>query len=469
MTLTASPTEIGLVRFLDVNAISPSPENDRLYRPIDLGDSDIQALAESIGEIGIKEPLLVSEDGWILSGHRRHAAAKLAGLDAVPCRVEPIRRDDEPDRFMTLLRECNRQRVKTLDEALREEVVSADPTEAHRALVEYRREKARVDVVELAVGERKERKRISKAKRPMLEAALRVIDERRKFWPLSDRGIHYALLNDPPLRHASKAGSLYVNDRKSYHDLCDLLTRARLTGDVPMAAIDDATRPITTWEVWHSAQDFIRDEVGDLFRGYFRDLMASQPNHIEILGEKITVESMIRPVAMEFTIPYTIGRGYSSIPPRRDMLRRFQQSGKERLVLLILSDFDADGQEIAASFARSMRDDFAISESRIVPAKVALTAEQVKRYDLPPGMEAKKSSSRYGKFAAKHGEHVWELEALPPETLQAELRTAIANVIDLDLYNAELAAEHADAAMMEGYRRRACWALGDLLDEEVEL
>ena len=254
MTLTASPTEIGLVRFLDVNAISPSPENDRLYRPIDLGDSDIQALAESIGEIGIKEPLLVSEDGWILSGHRRHAAAKLAGLDAVPCRVEPIRRDNEPDRFLTLLRECNRQRVKTFDEAMREEVVSADPTEAYRALVEYRREKARVDVVELAVGERKERKRISKAKRPMLEAALRVIAERRDFWPLSDRSIHYALLNAPPLRHASKPGSVYDNNKKCYKDLCDLLTRARLTGEVPMEAIDDSTRPVTTWEVWRHAQ-----------------------------------------------------------------------------------------------------------------------------------------------------------------------------------------------------------------------
>ena len=45
------------------------------------------------------------------------------------------------------------------------------------------------------------------------------------FCPLSDRSIQYALLNDPALRHAAKPDSVYANDRASYHDLMDLLSR----------------------------------------------------------------------------------------------------------------------------------------------------------------------------------------------------------------------------------------------------
>ncbi len=60
--------------------IRPSPENDKLYRPVDPSDPDIVALAESIRQHGLREPIVVTLDGWILSGHRRYVAAGLAGL-----------------------------------------------------------------------------------------------------------------------------------------------------------------------------------------------------------------------------------------------------------------------------------------------------------------------------------------------------------------------------------------------------
>jgi hypothetical protein len=70
------------------------------------------------------------------------------------------------------------------------------------------------------------RKGISRAKEPMLAAVQHILAQRAEFWPLSDRSIHYALLNDPPLRHAGKPDAVYANDRESYHDLTDLLSRA---------------------------------------------------------------------------------------------------------------------------------------------------------------------------------------------------------------------------------------------------
>ena len=116
--------------------------------------------------------------------------------------------------------------------------------------------------------------------------------------------------------------------------------------------IADETRPVETWLVHRCAGDFMRAELGRMFKGYWRDLMASQPLHIEIIGEKNTLGGTIRPVASEYCIPLTLGRGFCSLPPRYDLAKRFKNSGKEKLLLLIVSDFDPEGEVIATSFGR---------------------------------------------------------------------------------------------------------------------
>lgn len=445
---------------LFVDDIYPSPENEGIYRPIDANDPEIIALGQSIAEHGLRESIVVTVDGWILSGHRRHCGAKLAGLAKVPCRIEPINRDDDQDEFIRLLREYNRNRDKTNAEKLREELVTINPTDAYQSLVEFREAESHVQVSAMTIVGKKRRCRITSAKKPMLDAILAILEARREYWPLSDRFIHYQLLNAPPLKHASKPRSTYANDPKSYKSLTDLLTRGRLIGDIPWDAIGDETRPVITWNnVCADARVFMRRQLNGFLKNYWRDLMLSQPNHIEILAEKNTLLSIIKPVAMEYCIPLTVGRGYSSLPPRHAMAQRYRQSGKEKLLLVIVSDFDPDGEEIAQSFARSMRDDFGIDIHAI---KVAITAEQVVKFNLPPMMEAKKSSSNHAKFVKNHGSKVWEVEALSPEQLQSEIRATIDRVIDVAAFNAELENEKQDSAFLAAAQKRAVEALSGI-------
>jgi hypothetical protein len=333
---------------------------------------------------------VVTRDGFILSGHRRHAACRLAGLREVLCRVEDITRDD-PE-FEAILVEHNRQRVKGLDEVVREQVITGDPEDAYRSLVEYRKAKSAVSGEFLSIEGTKTRKEITGAKMPMLRAVIRIIEENRGYWPQSDRRVHYGLLNDPPLRHASKPDSRYRNDRRCYQDVCDLLTRARLAGLVPFQAIADPTRTVCNWDVDRGPGAFVSRELDHFLKGYWRDLQQGQPNHIEIVGEKNTVEGSIRDVAAEFCIPYTLGRGYCSLDPRYQMSQRFLASGKDKLIVLVLSDFDPEGEDIPNSFARSMRDDFGITN--VVARKVCLTYEQVLARDLPQTFDIKKKGSR---------------------------------------------------------------------------
>lgn len=455
--INSQNTETGLVPlssetvFMALDEIYPTPENDVLYTPFDENTPENCALIESVAIHGVMEPLVLSLDSYILSGHRRYGAAVAAGLDEVPCRVEDVRRGD--DGFMTRLREFNRQRTKTLSEQMREAVIDVDPEEEYQRLVAHRKEKSRLSFDTLPIEGTMTRRRISAAKEPMMAAIQNVLKERRDFWPLSDRSIHYALLNAPPLKHASKPDSIYQNNLSSYKALTELLTRARLVNLISMEAITDATRPVTEWDVHGTPATFFDRELAQFLKGYRRNLQQSQPNHIEIVGEKMTVESTLKPIAGRFNIPLTIGRGFSSLEPRYRMAQRFKASGKDRLLLLVLSDFDPSGEEISQSFARSLRDDFNVRNVELL--KVALTPEQIARFELPPMMEAKKSDSRTAKFTAKNGTAVYELEALPPQTLQAELTAVIDSVMDGRAFNQELDAERSDAAFIAQQRQRA--------------
>ena len=435
-----------------VDEIMPSPENLDIYRPVVETDPEIVALADSIRAHGIQEPLVITLDHYILSGHRRHMAARLAGLREVPCRILPFRRADDLDRYVTQLREYNRQRVKTREELLKEAAIDVDPEAAYQQLSEYRTADSKKHLKgRIKIEGEKKRAEISLAKAPMLGAVKKIIFDNEDHWPLSVRQVHYMALNDPPLRHASKPDSIYRNDRPSYAALCDLLVRARLLGIIPWDAISDDTRPVETWRIFQNIQPYVTEELKQFCNTYWRDLMQSQPDHIEIVGEKNTLKGTIHRTSYQFTIPYTLGRGYCSLDPRYEMAERYRNSGKQKLIVLMLGDFDPEGEDICHSFARSMRDDFGIAN--IEALKVGLTAPQTKKYRLPKKMTAKESSARREKFVEKHGENVWEIEALPPATLQEILTDAIESVIDLDAYNHEVMEERKDAAVLEANRR----------------
>lgn len=435
----------------DIDSITPSPENDRLYRPINPDDPDFQKLVESIEELGIREPIVVTDDRYILSGHRRYAAARAAGLDEVPIRYEHIRRTDDIDRFIVLLREANRQRNKTFDEKLREELVSVNPDEAYQSLIEERNAQLKASPRAVAIEGRKTRAKIGRLKQPMLDAVLRVIEGRRKFWPLSVRGIHYPLLNDPPPLNANRPEDVYTNTPACYDNLSKLVTRARLQGLVPWEAITDETRPFCNWSCWRDPQAFIGDQLNGMFKGYWRDLMQSQPNYIEVIVEKNTVFSIVKDVTQQFCIPTMSGRGFCSIDAYHDVFVRYRKSGKNKLVLIVASDFDPEGEEIVQVAARTMRDDFGVRKLDVI--KAAITPEQIRQFKLPSTVEAKASSSRYDKFVERHGTSVHELEAMTPEQLQGVVTQAIDGVLDREAFNHELEAEKNDATQLSGVRR----------------
>ena len=184
--------------------------------------------------------------------------------------------------------------------------------------------------------------------------------------------------------------------------------------------------------------------------------MQSQPDHLEIIVEKNTSLTPVEQVAMRFCIPTTSGRGYCSKEPLYRIAQRFEKSGKKRLILFLLSDFDPDGDSISNSTAKSLRDDFGIAERKIVAVRVAVRPDQVDKFNLSKSLEAKKTSGQYGRFVKKHGvTYAVELEAMRPEDLQSELDAAIRAHINVDLFNREVEFETQEAGKLQSLKTRA--------------
>ena len=102
---------------IPVSQLIPNPHNPRR----DVGD--VTELADSIRAQGIKQELLVTPAGdrdgrpmyRVVIGHRRLAAARLAGRDMVPCRIEELTPREE--RELMLVENTQRMDLTPLEEA----------------------------------------------------------------------------------------------------------------------------------------------------------------------------------------------------------------------------------------------------------------------------------------------------------------------------------------------------------------
>ncbi len=95
-----------------VGLLRPHPDNEVIYG--DRADSD---LIESVKRLGVRDPILITGDNLIISGHRRWGAAIAAGLTHVPVIVSDAKDDLD---IGDLLVELNRNREKTAEQKIRE-------------------------------------------------------------------------------------------------------------------------------------------------------------------------------------------------------------------------------------------------------------------------------------------------------------------------------------------------------------
>ena len=110
------PQETSAYRTLPIYKVEPNPDQPRQ----DFDEEELQALADSIIEHGIIQPLTVRQldSGYyqIIAGERRWRAARLAELTEVPAVV--IEADDRKAMELALIENLQRQDLNPVEEAL---------------------------------------------------------------------------------------------------------------------------------------------------------------------------------------------------------------------------------------------------------------------------------------------------------------------------------------------------------------
>ena len=96
---------------VSVDEIKPHPLNEKIY-----ASSNIDDLLASIKEQGLLAPLVINQNNFCLSGHRRLEAILRLGWDE----VEVTRVTTTDDEAKLLLVHANKQRVKTYADVLNE-------------------------------------------------------------------------------------------------------------------------------------------------------------------------------------------------------------------------------------------------------------------------------------------------------------------------------------------------------------
>lgn len=441
----------GTIEQWPIERLTSPSENWEIYRKITADDEATWHLVEGIKKEGILEPIVIDQEGVIVSGNRRTLAAKTAGLEHVPCRVLDMRYSEltHEERLRLLAKYNADQRKKSTEEEIREAIASVDEDDIAQHLQERQKKtwnKVNIldDENDVIPNQKAVRRDPSKRRSQFLDAIKQVIEAEAEFLPLSLRAVHYRLCNFSFLRDTSNPESLYRNDEPSYKALSRTLTDARVLGHVPWDAIFDQTRPVSAWETWRSVSGYLRDQTENMFANYWRDLMATQPMHVEIMVEKMTVLPMLKPIAMDYTIPILAARGYGSIDARNEMRVRYARSGKGHLLVLCVTDLDPEGVNIPEQLGGSLTDDLKIPREDFTIRRVALNPDQIERLNIPTSLEAKESSTRFKAFQDQYGGNAYELESLPTAELQNILRASIEQAIDMDAFTEEQESESKD-------------------------
>ncbi len=96
---------------MDLDKINPNPLNKQIYG---FNETEHKELVKSIELNGLLEPLTITRNNLLVSGHRRYRAVREIGWEDVDCRLRDF------DNLNIALIELNRTRIKTSTELLNE-------------------------------------------------------------------------------------------------------------------------------------------------------------------------------------------------------------------------------------------------------------------------------------------------------------------------------------------------------------
>jgi hypothetical protein len=224
------------------------------------------------------------------------------------------------------------------------------------------------------------------------------VHERDGMLPTSIRFLFYELVQ------LGVVGKAATGKRRADQNTIDAVTHLREAGLVPWDAIVDETRELDEWQTAPTVAEYVLGQVD----WATLDRWGGQPAPL-ILCESRSLAGTLRSLAATYACPIASTNGQA----RGFLITKVAPTLEAGQRALYLDDFDWCGQQIEAATRRTL-DEHSPWE------RIALTAEQVARYDLPV---IQKLDRRYGNGGEYHD--AVETEALGQARIVAALRARL--------------------------------------------
>ncbi len=222
------------------------------------------------------------------------------------------------------------------------------------------------------------------------------------------------------------------NSVKSYSNIGNLISNARLAGLIDWNMIEDRVRVAQSRYHWESPADILRASS----RSYYRDHWADQDEYVEVWCEKDAVSNILQPVCERLDVTFMANRGYSSQSAMYEAYLRLQErmDDDKEVSIIYFGDHDPSGIDMTRDIADRLGIFMYGEGERFEKVeRVALNMDQVKMYD-PPENPAKSTDSRFAGYVEEYGESSWELDALEPSVLSSLVEEAITAHLDFDKF-----------------------------------
>lgn len=260
----------------------------------------------------------------------------------------------------------------------------------------------------------------------------RILDKyEEQGYDLSLRQLYYQLVAEGRIE----------NSEKSYKNVGNLVSDARLAGLIDWQMIQDRGRTLVRNNHWKSPSEIIEASAQQFRIDHWGD----QPVHVEVMVEKQALEGVLIPVCQSLDVSFSANKGYSSSSALYDAgyrLASYLQRGIH-VTILYLGDHDPSGMDMTRDveerlkmFSRYTHYD----NARLHVRRIALNMDQIEDLN-PPENPAKLTDSRASEYIKRYGDSSWELDAIPPNQLASLVENAVLGLRDDDIYEATLQKE----------------------------
>jgi len=227
------------------------------------------------------------------------------------------------------------------------------------------------------------------------------------------------------------ARAVIPNSEKSYKNLGNIVTRARMAGMISWQAIEDRGRACKS--PW--TEEDLLTPVENLPHYIRFDQWARQDTYLECWVEKEALGNVVERACSPLLVPWLSCKGYLSASEAWRSGMRFAQKMQEgkACVLIHLGDHDPSGIDMTRDNQERM-DVFTRIPYGVEVKRVALNMDQVEKYGPPPN-PAKMTDTRAHAYIAEYGSESWELDALEPQVLEDLIAGEALKYIDSEVWS----------------------------------